>query len=40
MTFKFEYLSEFEFIFKNNLQKESGDQESAFEAKNLVQAYI
>ncbi len=26
MRFKFEYLGEFEFILKNNLRKESGDQ--------------
>jgi hypothetical protein len=33
MTFKFEYLGGFEFIFESNLQKESGDQEPAFDGK-------
>ncbi len=45
MTFEFEYLGEFKFIFKNNLQKESGDQERAFDEKktkatNLGQVYL
>jgi hypothetical protein len=31
MTFKFEYLGEFKFIFKNNLGSGTGDQVSAFE---------
>ncbi len=34
MTFEFEYLGEFEFILKNNLEKESGNQERAFDKKN------
>ncbi len=33
MTFKFEYLGKFEFIFENNLEQESGDQEHAFDEK-------
>jgi hypothetical protein len=33
MTFEFEYLGEFESMFENNLKKESGDQERAFEEK-------
>jgi hypothetical protein len=33
MTFEFEHLGEFEFIFENNLQKESGDQDRAFDEK-------
>jgi hypothetical protein len=45
MTFKFEYLGEFEFIFKNNLGAWSGAQELAFDEKktkfeNLVQVYL
>jgi hypothetical protein len=45
MTFEFEYLSEFECIFKNNQEEESGDQERALmkkkpEAENLVQVYL
>jgi hypothetical protein len=31
MTFEFEYLGEFEFIFENNLEQESGDQDDAFD---------
>ncbi len=45
MTFKFEYLSEFEFIFENNLGAWLGAQELAFDEKktnieNLVQVYL
>ncbi len=45
MTFKFEYLGEFEFIFENNLGAWSWAQELAFDEKkmkfeNLVQVYI
>ncbi len=41
----FEYLGEFDFIFKTNLGYESGDQVGAFdekkpEVKNLVQVYL
>jgi hypothetical protein len=34
MTFEFEYLGKFEFIFENNLRSESGDQDLAFDEKN------
>jgi hypothetical protein len=37
MTFYFEYLSEFGFIFKNDLGLKSGDKEGSFE-KNLLQS--
>ena len=45
MTFEFEYLGDFEFIFENNLGSWSGDQELAFDEKktnveNLVQVYL
>ncbi len=45
MTFKLEYLGDFEFIFENNLGSWSGDQELAFDEKktnveNLVQVYL
>jgi hypothetical protein len=45
MTFKFEYLGEFEFIFENNLGAWSWAQELAFDEKkmkveNLVQVYL
>jgi hypothetical protein len=45
MTFKFEYLGEYEFIFENNLGAWSGAQELAFYEKktnveNLVQVYL
>jgi hypothetical protein len=44
MTFEFDYLSEFEFKFENNLGLESGDQERADEkktkVKNMVQVYL
>jgi hypothetical protein len=33
MTFEFEYLGECEFIFKNNQECQSGDQEGAFDTK-------
>jgi hypothetical protein len=33
MTFEFEYLSEFEFIFENNLEYESGGREGTFDEK-------
>ncbi len=33
MTFEFEYLGEFEFIFENNLGSWSGDQKLAFDEK-------
>jgi hypothetical protein len=33
MTFKFEYLGEFEFVFKNIFRYESGDQEGAFDER-------
>jgi hypothetical protein len=33
MTFEFEYLGEFKFILENNLQKESADQERAFDER-------
>ncbi len=36
MTFKFEYLSEFEFIFENNLGAWSGAQELAFDDKKQM----
>jgi hypothetical protein len=36
MTFKFEYLGEFEFIFENNLGAWSGAQEFAFDEKNQM----
>jgi hypothetical protein len=36
MTFKFEYLAEFEFIFKNNLGAWSGAQELAFDEKKRM----
>ncbi len=36
MTFKFEYLAEFEFIFKNNLGAWSGAQELAFDEKKWM----
>jgi hypothetical protein len=34
MTFEFEYLDDFEFIFENNLGSWSGDQELPFDEKN------
>ncbi len=34
MTFEFEYLGDFEFIFENSLGSWSGDQELAFDKKN------
>ncbi len=37
MTFKFEYLGEFEFILKNNLESLSGDQKLAFDEKSECQ---
>ncbi len=42
---KFEYLGKFDFIFKTNLEYESGDRVGAFdekktEVKNLVQVYL
>ncbi len=45
MTVEFEHLSEFIFIFKNNLGYESGDQEGAFDEnkqkkKNLVKVFL
>jgi hypothetical protein len=45
MTFEFEYLGDFEFIFENNLGSWLGDQELAFDEKklnveNLVQVYL
>ncbi len=45
MTFKFEYLGKFEFIFENNLGAWSWAQELAFDekknkVKNLVQVYL
>ncbi len=46
MTFEFEYLGDFEFIFENNLGSWSGDQELAFDEKkktnveNLMQVYL
>ncbi len=45
LTFEFEYLGEFEFIFENNLGFWSGDQKLAFGEKktnveNLVQVYL
>ncbi len=36
MTFEFEYLGEFKFIFKYDLGKESGDQELAFHEKKRM----
>ncbi len=36
MTFEFEYLSEFEFIFENNLGSWSGDQKLAFDEKKRM----
>ncbi len=36
MTLKFEYLSEFEFIFENNLGAWSGAQEVAFDEKKRM----
>jgi hypothetical protein len=45
LTFEFEYLGEFEFIFENNLGSWSGDQKLDFDEKktnveNLVQVYL
>jgi hypothetical protein len=37
MTFEFDYLGEFEFIFENSLGSWSGDQELAFDEKNECQ---
>jgi hypothetical protein len=34
MTFKLKYLGELKFLFENNLEKESADQEHAFDEKN------
>jgi hypothetical protein len=36
MTFEFEYLGEFEFIFENNLGSGSGDQKLAFDEKKRM----
>ncbi len=36
MTFEFEYLGDFEFIFENNLGSWSGDQELAFDEKKRM----
>ncbi len=36
MTFEFEYLGDFEFIFENNLGPLSGDQELAFDGKKRM----
>jgi hypothetical protein len=36
MTFKFEYLGDFEFIFENDLGSLSGDQELAFDEKKRM----
>jgi hypothetical protein len=35
MAFKFEYLSEFEFMFENRSGFESGNQVSSFNEKNM-----
>jgi hypothetical protein len=39
IAFKFEYLSEFEFIFEKNWGSESGEWKNT-EVKNLVQEYL
>ncbi len=36
MTFEFEYLGDFKFIFENNLGSWSGDQELAFDEKKRM----
>ncbi len=37
MTFKFEYLSKFKFIFETNLGSESGDKVGSTDEKNQVE---